>query len=68
MNLIFHTLDNGIRLVHYPLPGIVAYCGLVINTGSRDETPAEQGMAHFLEHMLFKGAQEKKSLLCIEPS
>ncbi len=61
MNLIFHTLDNGIRLVHYPLPGIVAYCGLVINTGSRDETPAELGMAHFLEHMLFKGTRKRKA-------
>ena len=61
MNLLFHTLDNGIRLVHHPLPGIVAYCGLVINTGSRDEAAAEQGMAHFIEHMLFKGTRKRKA-------
>jgi len=61
MNLLFHTLDNGIRLVHHPLPGIVAYCGLVINTGSRDEAVAEQGMAHFIEHMLFKGTRKRKA-------
>jgi len=61
MNLLFHTLDNGIRLVHHPLPGIVAYCGLVINTGSRDEAATEQGMAHFIEHMLFKGTRKRKA-------
>jgi len=61
MNLLFHTLDNGIRLVHHHLPGIVAYCGLVINTGSRDEAAAEQGMAHFIEHMLFKGTRKRKA-------
>jgi len=61
MNLLFHTLDNGIRLVHHHLQGIVAYCGLVINTGSRDESDAEQGMAHFIEHMLFKGTGKRKA-------
>lgn len=61
MNLLFNTLGNGIRLVHHPLPGIVAYCGLVINTGSRDESAEEQGMAHFIEHMLFKGTGKRKA-------
>lgn len=61
MDLVFHSLDNGIRLVHHPMPGIVAYCGLVINTGSRDESDAEQGMAHFIEHMLFKGTGKRKA-------
>ncbi len=61
MELLFDTLDNGIRLVHYRLPGIVAHCGLVINTGSRDEFVPEHGIAHFIEHMLFKGTRKRKA-------
>jgi predicted Zn-dependent peptidase len=61
MDLLFDTLDNGIRLVHYRLPGIVAHCGLVINTGSRDEFVPEHGIAHFIEHMLFKGTRKRKA-------
>jgi len=61
MELLLHTLDNGIRLVHYPIPGLVAHCGLIINTGSRDETTPEHGMAHFIEHMLFKGTKKRKA-------
>ncbi len=61
MELLFHTLGNGIRLVHYPVTGVVAHCGLIINTGSRDEDIAEHGMAHFIEHMLFKGTKKRKA-------
>jgi predicted Zn-dependent peptidase len=61
MDLLLHTLGNGIRLVHYRIPGLVAHCGLVINTGSRDEMAAEHGMAHFIEHMLFKGTKKRKA-------
>ena len=61
MELFYHTLDNGIRLVHYQVPGLVAHCGLVINAGSRDEDAAEYGMAHFIEHMLFKGTKKRKA-------
>jgi predicted Zn-dependent peptidase len=61
MDLLFQTLGNGIRLVHHRLPGIVAHCGLVINTGSRAETPPEHGMVHFIEHMLFKGTDKRKA-------
>jgi len=61
MHLLHHTLDNGIRLVHYRTNGMVSHCGLIINTGSRDEAPAEHGMAHFIEHMLFKGTQKHRS-------
>jgi len=61
MHLLHHTLDNGIRLVHYRTNGMVSHCGLIINTGSRDEAPDEHGMAHFIEHMLFKGTQKHKS-------
>ena len=61
MELLLHTLNNGIRLVHNKIPGIVAHCGLVINTGSRDETGLEHGMVHFIEHMLFKGTKKRKA-------
>jgi predicted Zn-dependent peptidase len=61
MELLFDTLKNGIRLVHHRLPGIVAHCGLVINTGSRDESVPEHGIAHFIEHMLFKGTRKRKA-------
>jgi predicted Zn-dependent peptidase len=61
MVLLLHTLDNGIRLVHYSIPGLVAHCGLIINTGSRDETGPEHGIAHFIEHMLFKGTKKRKA-------
>ncbi len=61
MELLLHTLGNGIRLVHNRIPGIVAHCGLIINTGSRDETGPEHGMVHFIEHMLFKGTKKRKA-------
>lgn len=61
MELYFHTLSNGIRLVHHTIPGIVAHCGLVINAGSRDENEDEHGIAHFIEHMLFKGTMKRKA-------
>ena len=61
MDLLLHTLHNGIRLVHYRVPGLVAHCGIIINTGSRDETDLEHGIAHFIEHMLFKGTKKRKA-------
>lgn len=61
MDLLLHTLDNGIRLVHHRIPGLVAHCGIIINTGSRDETEKEHGIAHFIEHMLFKGTGKRKA-------
>jgi predicted Zn-dependent peptidase len=61
MDLLLHTLDNGIRLVHYRIPGLVAHCGLIINSGSRDETVFQHGIAHFIEHMLFKGTKKRKA-------
>jgi predicted Zn-dependent peptidase len=61
MQLFLHTLNNGIRIVHHRTNGMVAHCGLVINTGSRDEKASEHGMAHFIEHMLFKGTRKRKT-------
>jgi predicted Zn-dependent peptidase len=61
MDLLLNTLDNGIRLVHHRVTGLVGHCGLMINTGSRDESEKEHGMAHFIEHMLFKGTQKRRA-------
>ena len=69
MLLSYHTLDNGIRLVHHRTNGMVMHCGLLVNTGSRDESAAEHGMAHFIEHMLFKGTSHRKAyhiLSCLD--
>lgn len=69
MLLSYHTLDNGIRLVHHQTNGRVAHCGLLINTGSRDESASEHGIAHFIEHMLFKGTSRRKAyhiLSCLD--
>lgn len=59
-NNIF-TLKNGIRVVHVPASGQVCYCGLIVNTGSRDEADDEYGMAHFVEHVVFKGTTHRKA-------
>ncbi|HOU68426.1 MAG TPA: pitrilysin family protein [Paludibacteraceae bacterium] len=55
------TLKNGIRVVHKPDASPVSYCGIAINVGTRDEEDDESGMAHFIEHMLFKGTDKRKS-------
>lgn len=61
MNYNVHTLSNGIRVVHIPSVTPVCYCGLIVNTGSRDEAPDEEGMAHFIEHTVFKGTHKRKA-------
>jgi predicted Zn-dependent peptidase len=61
MDPVLYKLNNGIRLVHIPTSGIVAHCGLIINAGSRDESGHEHGIAHFIEHMLFKGTKKRKA-------
>ncbi|MDR3180781.1 MAG: insulinase family protein [Prevotellaceae bacterium] len=52
------TLPNGLRIVHRQSRSNVVYCGLAVNAGSRDEPLAEHGIAHFVEHMLFKGTKK----------
>lgn len=66
MEYFIHTLKNGIRLVHTPADNEVAYCGLLLNTGSRDELEPEHGIAHFIEHVIFKGTTNRKAyhILC----
>ncbi len=61
MQYLRHTLSNGIRIIHKIVNNEVAHCALMVNTGSRDETNLEQGLAHFIEHTIFKGTQKRKS-------
>jgi len=56
-----HILSNGLKIIYRPDESAVAYCGIVVNTGSRDEHENQQGMAHFIEHMLFKGTEKRRS-------
>ena len=56
-----HRLSNGIRIIHRYTDSYVAHCGLMINAGSRDEQPEEQGLAHFIEHVIFKGTEKRKA-------
>lgn len=55
------TLKNGIRVIHQQVDSPVAHFGIIMNTGSRDEEPEEQGMAHFIEHTIFKGTLKRKA-------
>lgn len=54
-------LSNGIRLIHKEVPNRVAHCGILVNAGSRDELPSEHGLAHFIEHVIFKGTSKRKA-------
>jgi len=56
-----HILPNGLRMIHLPVDSPVAYCGFAINAGTREERPEEYGLAHFVEHMLFKGTEKRKA-------
>ena len=56
-----HTLKNGIRIIHGPSEGQIAYCGLIVNAGSRDEKENQHGLAHYLEHAIFKGTTKRRS-------
>ncbi|WP_339788098.1 pitrilysin family protein [uncultured Imperialibacter sp.] len=56
------TLPNGIRLVHKQVASTkIAHVGIMLDVGSRDESPDQLGIAHFWEHMAFKGTKKRKS-------
>lgn len=54
-------LPNGIRLIHQETNSPVSHCGLIVQTGSRNEAEKEHGMAHLLEHMFFKGTAKRRA-------
>lgn len=55
------TFENGLRVVFERSASEVVYCGYVIKAGTRNEEPADSGMAHFIEHMSFKGTERRRS-------
>lgn len=55
------TLSNGLRVIHQPSDSNVVYCGYELNVGTRNEEPGYEGMAHFCEHVSFKGTKRRKS-------
>ena len=61
MEYTTHTLSNGLRMIHMPTASPVAYCGFAVNVGARDEETSEYGLAHFVEHMIFKGTEHHKA-------
>ena len=63
------TLPNGLRIIHLTSPSPVVYCGIGIAAGSRHEGAGEEGVAHFCEHMSFKGTRRRTAiqiLNCLE--
>ncbi len=64
-----YILNNGLRIIHLPSDSKVVYCGYQINAGTRNEEPGEEGLAHFCEHVTFKGTERRKAwhiLNCLE--
>lgn len=65
MNYNTETLPSGLRIIHLPSSSPVVYCGYQIAAGTRDELPGEEGLAHFCEHMTFKGTERRNALQII---
>ena len=60
------TLQNGIRIVHKQIQNSkIAHCGFILDVGSRDESASQLGLAHFWEHMAFKGTKKRRSFQII---
>ena len=60
-DFLTYTLSNGIRLIHQYAESPVGHLGIMINAGSRDEEENEHGLAHFIEHSVFKGTTRRKA-------
>ena len=63
------VLSNGIRIIHKERKGEIAHLVLMVETGTRDELAHENGLAHFVEHTIFKGTQNRKAyhiLSCLD--
>ncbi|MCR4853451.1 MAG: insulinase family protein [Prevotella sp.] len=56
------TLSNGLRVIHLPSTAQVIYCGFAVGVGSRHEQTGQEGLAHFCEHVSFKGTQTRSAM------
>lgn len=61
MDYQVHQLQNGIRVLHKPSPSNISHACIIINAGSRDEGHAKDGLAHFIEHLLFKQTEKRNT-------
>ena len=59
------TLGNGLRIIHLPSYSQVVYCGIAVKAGTRHELPGEEGLAHFCEHLSFKGTEQRSAVQII---
>lgn len=55
------TLSNGLRVIHLPSASPVVYCGYQVGAGSRHEDRGDEGLAHFCEHVTFKGTERRSA-------
>ena len=62
----YHILPNGVKIVHRQTPSPVAYIGVMVGAGTRDEQPEENGMAHYIEHCVFKGTDHHSARQIIQ--
>ena len=65
MNYNTCTLSSGLRVIHQPSTSAVIYCGIAVGAGTRDELPGEEGLAHFCEHLAFKGTEKRSAVQLI---
>lgn len=65
MNYQLHTLPNGLRIIFMPSDSPVVYCGIAVAAGTRHEMAGEEGLAHFCEHLSFKGTQRRTAVQII---
>jgi len=56
-----HTLPNGIRLLHVPSASAISHACIIVNSGSRDESELQSGLAHFIEHLIFKRTEKRNT-------
>lgn len=61
MDYQVHQMQNGIRVLHKPSPSNISHTCIIINAGSRDEDPSKDGLAHFIEHLLFKQTEKRNT-------
>ncbi len=65
MNYNTCTLGNGMRVIHLPSTSPVIYCGIGVKAGTRNEEPGQEGLAHFCEHLTFKGTTRRSAVQII---
>lgn len=61
MDYQVHTLQNGIRILHKPYASTISHACIIVNAGSRDEAESKEGLAHFIEHLLFKKTEKRNT-------